>query len=304
VGRFDRTPLHNACVRIGIIDVGSNTMRLLVADPCPRRGLQPLHQAKARVGLAEPIQRVGHIPQGKLDEAEQHARLLAGEARARGCASLEVIVTAPGRQSSNADELLVALQRATGRAPRVLSGLDEGRYAHRGAVVDLTSDHGDVAVFDVGGGSTEIAIGGVLGAEWLASLDAGSLGLTVTTLGDAPGRSRIKRARRAIRAEFASLDVPECDHAVAVGGSARALGRIVDGPLTPEALGKVISQSQGASIDQLARRYSLGAQRARTVLAGAIILAEAARVAGRPLDVSSTGLREGLAAELLELRAA
>jgi exopolyphosphatase/pppGpp-phosphohydrolase len=66
----------------------------------------------------------------------------------------------------------------------------------------------------------------------------------------------------------------------------------------------VISQAQGAPVDQLARRYSLGAQRARTVLAGAIILAEAARLAGRPLEVSSTGLREGLAAELLELRAA
>src|SRR5262245_28664882 len=164
-------------MRVGIIDVGSNTLRLLVAAR-DADGVAPVRQERAQVGLAAAIERHGWIPAEKVEEAASHARELAGVARASECTHLEVVVTAPGRQAVNADDLLVALQRATGAAPRVLSADAEGRLAYLGALAG-SAPPGVTAVCDVGGGSTELVAGRDGRApSWLASLDIGSLRLT------------------------------------------------------------------------------------------------------------------------------
>ena len=98
-----------------VIDVGSNTVRLLVARPTAA-GLVAAHEEKAFVGLGEEILRRGYIGEAKLAETADLARRYAGIARKHGVDLLEVVVTAPGRQAPNGDELVDALARAT-RAP-------------------------------------------------------------------------------------------------------------------------------------------------------------------------------------------
>ena len=156
----------------------------------------------------------GWIPDAKLAEAADCARQFASQARALRCGDLRVVVTAPGRQSVNADDLVIELQRATGAVPRVLSAEDEGRYAYLGAAATLPGAPATLAVCDVGGGSTEVAVGPSDGSpEWLASVDIGSLRLTSRMLeGDAPGKGRVK-ARGPRSAElFAGLDAAARRH--------------------------------------------------------------------------------------------
>jgi exopolyphosphatase/guanosine-5'-triphosphate,3'-diphosphate pyrophosphatase len=292
-------------MRIGIVDVGSNTMRLLVAETAAG-GVEPVHQDRSQVGLGAAIEHHGWIPAPKLAEAAECARQFAQQARALRCGDLRVVVTAPGRQSVNADDLVVELQRATGAVPRVLTAEDEGRYAYLGAAATLPGAAATLAVCDVGGGSTEIAVGPSDGSpEWLASVDIGSLRLTSRLLErDAPGKGRVKAARAAVAELFASLEPPESDIALAVGGSARALRRIVEGPLSAKALDEIGDHLAKRSAVKVAAAHGIGDRRAATVLAGAVIRAEAARRVGRPFEVARAGLREGLAAEAIAERRA
>ena len=146
-------------MRVGVIDVGSNTIRLLVTE---RRGgeLEPVEEEKSYVGLGAEILRHGSIGAPKLAEAVAVARAQAAAARAAGSELLEVVVAAPGRQAANADELVHELARATRAPVHSLSADDEAALAYAGAVAQSDVDAGTVvAVVDVGGGSTEIAVG-------------------------------------------------------------------------------------------------------------------------------------------------
>ena len=101
-----------------------------------RRGLvdQLRPRGAALLALGDEIEQFGSISELKLREAAEQARAYARTARELGCRSVEVIVTAPGRQSANAGELRSALERATGAPVRVLSAKAEGRLAYEGAV--------------------------------------------------------------------------------------------------------------------------------------------------------------------------
>src|SRR3954451_13255722 len=107
-------------MRIGVIDVGSNTTRLLVARADPD-GLVPLETQKVRLALGEEIERRGAVSGVHVAAAAKAVRGMAGAARRRRVASLDVFLTAPGRQATNSAELVAALSRAAGVAARVLT---------------------------------------------------------------------------------------------------------------------------------------------------------------------------------------
>src|SRR3954469_6354862 len=121
-------------MKVGIIDVGSNTGRLLAAERDAGGLVYPLHDARRQVGLGETIERRGRITDAKLAETARAARDYAKLARRLDCERLEVVVAAPGRQTAKLADRLGGLQRAVGVAPRVLSARSEGRFAYLGAV--------------------------------------------------------------------------------------------------------------------------------------------------------------------------
>ena len=292
-------------MRVGIIDVGSNTVRLLAAER-GSEGVYPLREERRQVGLGETIERRGSITSAKLNETARTAREYAKLARRLECHRLEVVVTAPGRQSGNARELLRALDRAVGVTPRVLSAESEGRLAYIGAVAAAGPQPGMIAVCDVGGGSTEIAFGeGQAEPEWVDSIDIGSLRLTgrfFNQRGSSAGA--VRAARREVRMHLEEVAGAAPDHALAAGGSARGLRKLVGRTLGPAELDEALNLLTGRNPAKVARKHGLDPRRAHTLLAGAVILTEVQAMLGVPFEVARGGLREGLACELLAERQA
>jgi exopolyphosphatase/guanosine-5'-triphosphate,3'-diphosphate pyrophosphatase len=294
-------------MKIGIIDVGSNTVRLLAAERGAGGLVYPLHEARRQVGLGETIERRGRITDAKLTETARAARDYAKLARRLDCERLEVVVTAPGRQSANADDLLGVLHGAVGVTPRVLSAKSEGRFAYLGAVAAAGVLPGLIAVCDVGGGSTEVAFGGRwIEPDWVDSFDLGSLRLSSRFFPDGTAqRSSVRAARAEVRVHLEQIGDTTPDVALAAGGSARALRKLVGRTLGRDELQAAIEMLIGRSPAKLARKHAIDLRRARTLLAGAVILAEVQARLGVPFEVARGGLREGLAGQLLsELQAA
>ena len=229
-----------SAVRVAIVDVGANTLRLLVAVP-DGPGVVPVHEEKQQLGLGEEVERYGYISAAKCAEAVEVAQAQTRRARRLGCERIEILVTSPGRQSGNSEEFAEALRRGTGAPVRILSSEEEGALAWSGAVASLESPAESIAVCDVGGGSAQLGL--------------------------------------------------------AAGGTARALRRVT-ATFDADGLAAVIEALAGLKRSKISKRYGIPPQRAATLLAGTILLAEAQRRLGLPLGVAEGGLREGSALAL------
>lgn len=282
-------------MRIGVIDVGSNTTRLLVAN-AGSDGLVPLEKQKVRLSLGEEIERFGAVSAVHVAAAANAVRSMAVAARRRRVASLDVFLTAPGRQAGNADELVTALTRAAGVQARVLTKEEEGTLAYRGAVLTAgTVMPSRIAVCDIGGASTEVAVGDPAAEpDWIESVDLGSVRLT-TRAGD-------------MRAEagdaFAHLDPPPVEMALVVGGSARAARRLVGESLGAEELAEALQLVERQPPREIARRFGVDRARAEILPGGVVLLAEVQRRLAVPLRVCDGGIREGAVLASLETLAA
>ena len=280
-------------VRVAVVDVGANTLRLLVAVPAGR-SVAAVHQEKEQLGLGEEVERYGYISDLKCAEAVDVARAQTRRARQLGCERIEILVTSPGRQSANSDEFADALARGTGVPVRILSSEEEGMLAWDGAVAALDDPPGTVAVCDVGGGSAQVVVGATAtGPAWVRSVDLGSLRLTTRLLSDdPPSAEAVAEARAAAAEAFAAVIPPVAQFGLAAGGTARALQR-VEGRLDADGFEGAIAVLSGTKRSKITKRWAIPPQRAATLLAGTILLAEAQRRLGVPLKLASGGVREG-----------
>lgn len=289
-----------------VVDVGSNTIRLLVGRR--RRGrVEEVCSEKVRIGLGEDVERLGAISKARLRAAAKAVGKLAAAARGEGAQELDVLVTSPGRQAENADELVTAIERAAGAPVRVLSAEEEGLLAYEGAIAATGPHAGLVAVCDLGGASTELVLGLPGGTpSWIRSVDLGALRLTTRCeLGEKPGADLVEAARAEVARRFAGVVPPLPRAALAVGGSARALRKLVgETDLGAEELERAIELLATKSHRSLTRRHGIETRRIRLLLGGALILAEVQRRLVLPLAVADAGLREGaLLSQLDELAA-
>ncbi len=292
-------------MRVGILDVGSNTVRLLVGDV--RGGtVETVCEERAFLGLGAEILVHDRIRRRKLREVSETVGDFADAARRRGVRALETVVTAPGRQGASADELLSTLASATGSPVRVASAEEEGRLAFAGAVSRSDLTEGVVAVCDVGGGSTEIVVGTpLLGPAWVRSVDVGSLRLTAALLpGDPPRAGEIDAAHLYVAESFRALEPPRPDRALATGGSARAIAKVLGGAYGPEELDAVVEELARRPAAETAVRLGVEPERARSLLAGALILREVSSLLGTRFEPARGGIREGAALALAATRAA
>lgn len=282
------------------IDIGSNTTRLLVAEPSHGR-LRELMTQRAFTSLGKATSK-GRIPDDKIEETAEVVATQARLARELGAQDIAVVATAAVRTAKNRDQFGAAVEAESGLQVRVLSGHEEARLAFLGATRTFSGPlDGSIAVVDVGGGSTEVVIGTLSqGAGWEESFRIGSGFLADAYLhSDPPSIAELESVRMHAGGVFEGLQVPQALHAVATGGSANALRRLVGAELVYETLERAMRILASTPIAQVAKRFELDPERVRVLPAGVLIFEELSATLGLPLSVGKGGVREGVILDLL-----
>ena len=286
------------------IDIGSNTTRLLVADAGEGR-LRELVAQRAFTRIGKSLGNGSLIPPEKIAETAEVVRTQAAVASEVGAEQIVAVATAAIRCAGNRDQLVDAVQDAGGMELSILSGEEEARLSFVGATRTLLEPRaGTVAVIDVGGGSSEIAVGEADGKmTWSESFGIGSGFLADAYLrSDPPSADELEKVRRHVEGTFEGLSPPASASAVAVGGTATSLRRLVGAELEHETLERGIRVLSSTPIAQVARRFELDAERVRLLPAGILILEAISDLLGLPVRIARGGLREGILLELVEGR--
>lgn len=285
--------------RLGCIDIGSNTTRLLVADRAGGR-LTWVHQERTFTGVGQALLADRRLGPARIDEILTVVRAQLRSARALGVSRVRLVATAAIRGAVDGPELAAALQAATGQEVEILSDREEARLAFVGVAGTLESwPEGTLGVVDVGGGSSELVVGECPDrVRWWASLPLGSAVLAGSGgCGDPPTAGQLDGLRTRIADELVSLEVPRPATAVAAGGSATSLGRLVGPILDPRTLERALAFLTMAPAGEVAERFAIDPERARLLPAALLILEAAALAFGVPLLIGRGGIREGVLLE-------
>jgi exopolyphosphatase/guanosine-5'-triphosphate,3'-diphosphate pyrophosphatase len=291
-------------MRCGCIDIGTNTTRVLVAE-AHDGALTEVLQRRAFTRLGRGLSAGGTIPATRIAETAGVVAEQVALARQAGASSIRVVATAVIRTAANRDEFCAAIRRDGGVEVSVLDGEEEARLAFLGATRTLGRPlKGRIAVVDVGGGSSEIAVGTLAGGvEWWHSFNVGSGFLADAHFQhDPPTPDELVAVRDRVAGILARIAPPPVDTAVAVGGSAASLRRLVGEELDPDSLARALGLLTSGRAADVAFRFDLDIQRVRLMPAGLLALDAAARALGRPLQIGRGGLREGVLLDLAGVR--
>jgi exopolyphosphatase/guanosine-5'-triphosphate,3'-diphosphate pyrophosphatase len=285
-----------ARVRCACIDVGSNTTRLLVAD-CDGRNVSPVHEHRHFTRVIEALDSDGMICPAKLSEVADVVASLGRVAGELGAQAIHVVATAAIRRAGNGSLLTAAVRERCELRLRILDEHEEARLAFLGAACTLGRPAAEpLAVIDVGGGSTEIAIGSAPDqVRFSASLALGSgLLLERWHRADPPSSVDLELAQAHVRAELERLALPPCAEALAVGGSATSLrhlaGQTLDRSTIDRLLGRLLSRPSAV----LAGDLGLEPNRVRLLPGGLVILRALVERLRSPLEIGRGGMREGV----------
>ncbi|MEU4420516.1 Ppx/GppA phosphatase family protein [Actinoplanes sp. NPDC024001] len=298
-------------MRLGVLDVGSNTVHLLVVDAHRGGHPQPMRSEKTQLRLAEQVEagRLTNAGAGRLVRAVSRAKAAAAIA---GCEELLAFATSALRDADNSGAVLARVRAETGVDLQVMSGEDEARYTFLAVRRWYGWSAGRLLVLDIGGGSLELAVGRDEDPDVALSLPLGAGRLTRQRLpGDPP-------ARRDVEALAADLDTALApvarriraagpyDLAVGTSKTFRSLARLADaapagtGPrsrrtLTDAGLRQLFGFISRMAAQDLAALDGVSPGRAHQLVAGALV----ATAAMRALDVSELqicpwALREGV----------
>lgn len=283
------------------IDIGSNTTRVLVAEPEGGQ-LRKVMEQRAYTRIGKASQHDGVVDREKIDEVADVVATQVRLAQEIGAEAIRTVATAAIREAANRDEIVAEINRAAAVEVEVLSEHEEGRLAFIGATKTLGHPvDGEVAVVDVGGGSSEVVLGTVPdGVTEVRSFKIGSGALADDLLTqDPPSPAEIRGVRDAISDFFAGVEFERPEQAVAVGGSATSLRALVGSVLEYETLERAVRVLTGDPIDDVAKRFELDPRRVRILPTGVLLLEKLSELLGQPLQIGKGGLREGVILTLL-----
>lgn len=286
---------------VGIIDIGSNSVRLVVyADH--RRTPIPIFNEKVLCGLGRTVGTTGQLDPAGIDRALAALARFRGLTRALGIANVDAVATAAVREASNGDYFIERAEHLCGARISILSGQDEARYAAEGVLAGFPDADGIVG--DLGGGSLELVdiANGRYGEG--VTLPVGPLRLM-----DLSGND-IGKARKLVTEAFSKMDwKPEksAKNFYAVGGNWRNLARMhmhgEDYPLRilqaysvrkSEAV-EIARLVSGQSAKSLERVPDISRKRLETLPYAALVLEKTLETIGASkMVISAYGVREGL----------
>ena len=252
-----------------VIDIGSNTTRLLVAERVGD-GLRELLSQRTFTRMSGGLAEDGSINEKKLEAVTDTVCTQVRLAEVMRASEMRAVATAATREAPNGDALTKAIRKRCGLDVELLSEEDEARYAFLGATRSLPDDGvGTIAVIDVGGGSTEVAIGTLdEGVRWSTSFKIGSGIVADTCLpSDPPAALELDDARAMVSSVFDDFTFPKPDLAIAIGGSASSLRRITGAVLEHETMERAI-RTVTAQLRRRGGRRVRARHRAREAAAG------------------------------------
>jgi exopolyphosphatase/guanosine-5'-triphosphate,3'-diphosphate pyrophosphatase len=283
------------------IDIGSNTTRVLVAEPQEGQ-LRKVMEQRAYTRIGKGANKNGKITDEKIAEVAEVVTTQVRLAEELGAEVIKIVATAAIRESKNRDKVVKAIEKEAGLSVAVLSEEAEGRLAFIGATKSLGHPvEGTVAVVDVGGGSSEVIFGTIEeGVSEVRSWKIGSGSLSEEYLkSDPPSAAEIRGLRDAIGDFFEDVELDPPDQAVAVGGSATSLRTLVGAVLEYETLERAVRVLSSDPIAEVAKRFELDPRRVNLLPAGVLLLENFSDLLGQPLQIGKGGLREGIILELL-----
>jgi exopolyphosphatase / guanosine-5'-triphosphate,3'-diphosphate pyrophosphatase len=287
------------------VDIGSNTTRLLVAEIDDDGVWRELMTQRAYTLIARQTSKGGKLPKKVIDEIAAVVATQVRLARDMGADEIAVVATAAVRAARNRDELVEQITTLTALPVHILTGSEEARLAFIGATKRLGAPaEGSIIVIDVGGGSSELAVGTIEeGPTWDATFRVGSGMLTEAYVtNDPPGVGELQRIRQHVSGVFEGLELPHADKAVAVGGTATSLRKLVGSELDHETLERGIRILAELQVAELQERFDVTPERAHLLPAGMLILEELSDLIGLPLQIGNGGLREGVILSRLAAR--
>jgi exopolyphosphatase/guanosine-5'-triphosphate,3'-diphosphate pyrophosphatase len=287
--------VHLGQMLCAAIDIGSNTTRVLVAEPIDGQ-LKKVMEQRAYTRISKAVDENGAITAEKIEEVGELVATQVRLARELGAVEIRAVATAAVREASNGPEVAAAVSEAAGVEVEILSGEEEGRLAFIGATKSLGHPaEGSIGVVDIGGGSTEVILGTVAeGVDSVRSWHIGSGTLADELISsDPPSAAEIRRVREYIEDFFAGVEIPHPDQAVAVGGSATSLRRLVGAVLEYETLERGIRVLSADPAAEVAKRFELDPRRVKILTTGVLLLEKVSELLGQPLQIGKGGLREG-----------
>ncbi|GGQ38835.1 hypothetical protein GCM10010250_06230 [Streptomyces althioticus] len=299
-------------MRLGVLDVGSNTVHLLVVDAHPGARPLPAHSHKAELRLAQLLDDDGSIGPDGIDRLVTVVHEALQAAEDKGVEELLPFATSAVRDASNADDVLTRVRDETGVELQVLSGEEEAKLTFLAARRWFGWSSGKLLVIDIGGGSLEIAYGMDEEPDAAVSLPLGAGRLTAGWLpGDPPEAEDVRALRRHVRTEiarsvgdFSRFGAP--DHVVATSKTFKQLARLAGAPgsaeglyvqreLKRESLEAWVPRLAGMTAAERAELPGVSEARAGQLLAGAMVAEGAMDLFGvERLEICPWALREGV----------
>jgi exopolyphosphatase/guanosine-5'-triphosphate,3'-diphosphate pyrophosphatase len=305
--------------RVAAIDCGTNSLRLLVADLDPAAGtLVDVDRRMEVVRLGEGVDRTGRLSPAALRRTQAGLARFVALTRRLGVERVRMVATSATRDAANRLEFVDMVRDTLGAEPEVVTGDEEAALSFAGATRELASrgvGEPPYLVFDVGGGSTEIVLGGVTSPHLLAaiSVDVGCVRLTERHLqDDPPGVAQVAaltadvdvaldRAAVAVPLDRAATVVGVAGTVTTLGGMALGLDRydakrIHGTRIPPTRVGELTDQLLAMTHDERAAVPVMHPGRVDVIAAGAVVVRRLVERVGLPdLVVSEHDILDGLA---------
>jgi exopolyphosphatase / guanosine-5'-triphosphate,3'-diphosphate pyrophosphatase len=304
--------MANGAQRVAVIDIGSNSTRLLVADVAKGR-VTPVERRSTVTRLGRGVDLSGQLATEAIEATCAVIDPYVATYEEMGAERVDAIATSAVRDASNGGAFVAELRERFALSARVLNGEEEARLTYLGA----TSEHSPAVptlVIDIGGGSTELVVGEGREVEWHVSLQAGVGRHTERHLvHDPPTPVELEALADDLRGliETARAEAPDAEAGIAVAGTPTSLAAI-EMELVPydpakihghvlelRSIQRMFSQLAATPLARRREIPGLHADRAPTIVAGVVTLVEVMRAFGlEEITVSEHDILYGAAIAL------